>query len=235
MPLEYYLSPNYFTTDNDEDYLAYPVNVQVNTREDLIRDITGPGSILKPTETGAVIDNYWGTITGYIRKGETYSDEYISIRFGIGGVYQNEEDQFDPARHALVANSILKDSVTSAVDEVELRKIASGRIAPEIRHVYDWGSDTTDDRLTPGGVLEVTGQVLKIHDNLEEEEGVFFISQAGDSEVRADQLRTNEPQKLTLRIPEALTAGTYRLEIRNTSRNGKSLRTGIFAPVLTIE
>lgn len=68
------------------------------------------GSILKPTETDAVIDNYWGTIAGYIRWDEGYSDDYISTLFGISGVFQNNEDQFDSARHKVLISVVSKDS-----------------------------------------------------------------------------------------------------------------------------
>lgn len=87
----------------------------------------------------------------------------------------------------------------------------------------------------PANVLEITGNHLKLYDNLEDEEGVFFISQADDTEARATQVRTNEPQTLTLRIPDTLLAGEYRIEVRNTSRKGETLRTGIFTPVLTVQ
>ena len=233
--LHYSLYNNYFTTDDPEDCLARPVDVPVRTREDLIADITGPGSILKPTESNAVIDDYWGKIADYIRRGEAYSDEYISIRFGITGVFQNEDDQFDPARHAVVVSIVLKDPLTGATTEIRLRKVDGRVIVPEIDHIYDWGSQTTDDRITPGDVLEITGSDLKIHDNIEDEEGIFFVSQTDAAEHRAGQIRTNEPQTLTLRIPDSLAAGTWRLEVRNTSRNSQTLRTGIFTPVLTVE
>lgn len=233
--LQYYLYDNHFTPDDPEDCLARPVDVRVRTREDLIEDITGPGSILKPTESNAVIGDYWGKITDYLREGEAYSDGNISVRPGIGGVFLNEDDQFDSTRHKVQFIALLKDSVTHAAADVQLRKVDGRAIVPEIDHVYDWGSELRNEMLTPGDVLEVMGSELKLHDNLEEEEGVFFLSQADDSEVRATQIRTNEPKTLTMRIPDSLTAGTWRLEVRNTTRKGKTLRTGIFPPVLTVE
>lgn len=233
--LNYSLYDNNFTADDPEDRLARPVDVKMNTRNDLIRDITGPGSILKPTESDAVIDNYWRKITDYISQGEGYSDDYLSIRFAISGTFQNDDDQFDSARHSLIVSALLKSAVTGVAEEVPLRKVDGRRIMPEIDSVYDWGSETNDQMLTPGDVLEISGNYLKIHDNLGEEEGVFFVSQSDDAEIHAEKFRTNEPKTLTLRIPETLTAGGWRLEVRNTSRNSNRLRTGIFAPVLTVE
>ncbi len=233
--LKYTLYDNHFTEDDTEDCLARPVDVRVRTREDLIRDITGPGSILKPTESNAVIDDYWGQIAEYVREGEAYSDEYISLRYGIGGIFQNVEDRFDPVRHDVVISAVLKDPITGAAREIELLKVDVRAIVPEIDHVYDWGSDTSDEQLTPDDVLLITGHRLKLYGNAEGEEGVFFVNQNDGTVVRADQIRTNEPKTLAVRVPEVLVAGTYRLEVRNTSRNSKSLRTGIFTPVLTVK
>ncbi|MCW9705612.1 DUF4469 domain-containing protein [Fodinibius salsisoli] len=232
--LEYTLYNNHFTADNPDDRLARPVNVPINTREDLIDDITSPGSILKPTETNAVIDNYWQRITGYIRDGEAYRDDYIRTRFGISGVFQNDEDQYDPARHQVLISIVPKDSVTDAADDINLQKVDGQAIRPEVETIYDWGSGTDDDILTPGGVLEIKGTHLKIHNNIEEE-GVFFVNQADSTETAATHIRTSEPKTLTLQVPEGLTAGTYRIEVRNTTYNSDSLRTGLFAPELTVE
>lgn len=232
--LKYSLYDNHFTEDNPDDRLARPVDVTVHTSEDLIEAITGPGSILKPTETEAVIDNYWATIAGYIRRGEAYSDDYISTRFGISGVFEDDEDRFRPARHQVQVNVVLKETITDAAREITLQKVDERKIGPEINTVFDWGSGTNDELLTPGDVLEITGNYLKIQDTLDEE-GVFFVSQSGDTEAKAEQIRTNEPKTLTLRIPESLAAGPWRVEVRNTSRNGDALRTGVFEPVLTVE
>lgn len=231
--LEYSLYDNHFTANDPDDRLARPVDVTTHSRDDLIDAITGPGSILKPTETDAVIDNYWSTIIDYIRRGEAYSDDYISTRFGISGVFQDDEDQFDEARHKVVVSVLPKDRVTEVAAEISLRKVDGRRIVPEVQTVYDWGSATNDDTITPGDVLEITGTHLKIHNNISDE-GVYFVNQSSDTEAEATQIRTNEPKTLTLRIPDSLVAGTYRIEVRNTPRNGNQLRTGIFAPELTV-
>lgn len=232
--LHYRLYKNPFTPDDPETRLARPVDVIINSRENLINEITGPGSILKPTETNAVIDNYWQRIIHYLREGEGYADEYIRTRFGISGMFQSEDDQFDPARHEVLISVVPKGTITEIAEDISVGKLAGGRVAPEIDKVNDWASGTSDDILTPGDVLEITGNNLKIHDNLEEE-GVFFIHQSDDGETEAARIHTNEPKTLTLRIPEELETDTYRLEVRNTRYDTEKLRTSIHAPELTVQ
>lgn len=231
--LRYRLYDNHFTAENSDDCLARPVDVSVKTREDLIEAITGAGSILKPTEVNAVIDSYWSAITEYIRRGEGYKGDYIYTRYGIRGVFYGNEDQFDPERHQVVVSLVPRNSITGGTDNVTLQKVDRQDILPHIENIYDWGSRTYGEILTPDGVLEIAGDNLKIYNNLEVE-GVFFVSEFNDYETRSPEIRINEPKTLTLRIPEDLPVGTCRLEVRTTPRNGNRLRTGIFTPKLTV-
>jgi hypothetical protein len=230
--LNYALYPNELTRDDPNDQMAKPVDIVTNNLEDLIKAITGPGSILKATEVNAVIAAYWQAIADFISKGESYSDQFIKIRFDISGVFQDENDVFSPERHTLVVGVVLKDTVTGVVSEIPTKKVDARTTQPVIESVYDWGSDTSSDQLTPGDVLEITGSSLKIHNNLEEE-GIYFVNMADNTETIATRIRTNEPKTLRLRVPE-LAGGTYQLSIRNTRHDGKSLRVGLMAQMLTV-
>jgi len=230
--LHYALYPNELTPDDPNDQIARPVDLVPRTLQDLVQKVTGPGSILKSTEVKAVVDAYWKAIADYTRAGEVYSDEFMATRLDISGVFQNEDDRFDPTRHSLVVGVRLKEPVASAVQDVKLRKVDARKSRPLIDSVYDWGSDLHNERLTPQDVLEINGETLKIHHNLEEE-GIFFINQANGQDTKAPFVRTNEPKTLTTRVP-ALSPGQYRLEVRNTRHDGKTLRIGVFTPTLVV-
>ena len=230
--LKYSLYPNVLTTDDPDDQVARPVEVLTRHLNDLIKEVTGKGSILKSTEVKAVIDAYWEAIHDFITKGEAYSDDYISIRFDISGVFQDKDDQFDAERHKVIVGVKLKKAVSKAVAELSLKKVNAQSNIPVIEETYDWGSDSYNDQITPGDVLEVFGKELKIQDTLAEE-GVFLISQTDNTETKVSRVRTNEPSKLTLRVP-SLPAGNYKLEIRNTRYKGKTLRVGILPNTLGV-
>ena len=106
--LKYSLYPNVLTTDDPDDQVARPVEVITRNLNDLVKEVTGKGSILKPTEVKAVIDAYWEAIHDFITKGEAYSDDYISIRFDISGVFQDKDDQFDSERHRVLVGLSLR-------------------------------------------------------------------------------------------------------------------------------
>jgi hypothetical protein len=228
--MKYSLYDNKITQDNADDCYARPVEVKVNTRDQLVQNLTRSGSILKPTECHAVIDGYWNEIGGFIARGEGYRDEYLTIRLDINGVFTDINDRFDPARHTLVVSALLNSSLTALAKSVPLQYEKSVAGAPFIESVYDWGSNTVNEKLTPGDTIEITGDDLKIYE--EPGEGVFFIHQTTGMETQGELFRTNLPKALSLRVP-MIPPGQYRIEVRNTTRNGKTLRTGIFAPVLS--
>ncbi|RJE70536.1 MULTISPECIES: DUF4469 domain-containing protein [Reichenbachiella] len=232
MSLQYTLRENKITKDIPDDYVGVPHAVTIHTREEMILAMTGSGSILKPTESNAVIDAYWSQIADWIGEGEGYADEYISVRFSIGGVFVTIDDRFDTARHSLNVITSLKQQMLSRGLDVTLQYIKADDRSPEIESVYDWGSDTENKQITSGQALEIKGEYLKIHDNTEEE-GVFFVSQSGGTEIKAERIRINQPQTLSLMAP-TLEAGDYRIEIRNTAYKTKTLRTGITGVVFTV-
>jgi hypothetical protein len=226
MSLKYILLDNKLTKDIEDDFVASPVDVKVRSYPDLEKDITGPGSILKPTESRAVVQNYWGGIAKILANGDGYRDEYITVKLNMSGSYIGSKDRFDRNRHSIVVSlqpgNLLKEAATKVVPEY----VKAAVNVPYIETVYDWGSDTTNQKLTPGATLEIKGQDLKIYDHVDGQ-GVFFISQANGQETKAIRMRTNEPITLTLMVPQ-LSQGSYRIEIRNTTRQGKDLRVGAY-------
>ncbi len=230
--LNYALYPNGLTKDDPDDQIAGPIDIITNDLDALVMKVTRQNSMLKPWEVKGAIEAYWQAIADYIRHGEAYSDNYVSTHFRISGVFQNDDDHFDPKRHTLEVAAKLKPAVSSAVDEVNMKKAGIYKSKPVIDSVYDWGSDSRDSVLTPGDVLEISGELLKIQGNLDEE-GIFFTNQGDGRETEGERPRTNEPKTLTLKIP-ALPTGIYCLEVRNSHHDRKTLRVGIFAPTLVV-
>jgi len=99
--MNYTLYKNKLTADVEDYYMARLVNVSTMNREDLVAQITGPGSILKETECNAVIADYWKQIIQFSSNGTFYKDDYINIRLDVVGVFMDENDRFDPERHEL--------------------------------------------------------------------------------------------------------------------------------------
>jgi len=219
--MDYTSFENKLTQDNPDDYVGKPVNMVTKTRDELIADMTGPGSILTDTESETVTKKYWKTIINYTADGNTYRDDYMSTRLDISGVFDGPDDRFDPERHTITISIVPGPALKEAVKQIKPRFVKPDPEQPEIKSIYDWGSDSANSKLSVGGTLELEGYALKIYD--QQEQGVFFINKNSGEETKANRLRTNEPKKITLSVPQ-LAAGLYRLEVRNTTRKGKTMR-----------
>nr|WP_319400183.1 DUF4469 domain-containing protein [uncultured Carboxylicivirga sp.] len=223
--MNYTLYENKLTADVEDDYMARLVNVTTMNREELVTQITGPGSILKETECNAVIGDYWKQIIQFLSNGTFYKDDHINIRLDVVGVFMGENDRFDPERHELKITIQPSAELKGALANIPMQYTKPEKILPVIESIFDWGTETTNSNLTPGASLEITGENLKIYPE-EDEQGIYFLNTSNGTETKADSIRTNEPKTLTLKTPQ-LPAGEYRIEIRNKAWNNKNLRTGL--------
>ncbi|WP_310686760.1 DUF4469 domain-containing protein [Aliifodinibius sp. S!AR15-10] len=114
-------------------------------------------------------------------------------------------------------------------DNISSRKVTRRQRRPRIVHVKDYESGTTNRKLTPGGVVEIYGSLLK-HDPGDEEQGVFLIPKGGN-EMKAGPFMQNKPSRLMVALPDELPAGEYELEVRAIIRYNSSIRYGRIGPL----
>jgi len=230
--LQYALFRNRLT-QGDNDYMAIPQSLSNKKIEDIIKQITKPGSILKETECVAVIHDFFRAISENLEDGYGFVSEYIRVQPSITGVFDGAEDQYDDLRHSkqisVSAAAVLKD----AAEHLLLEKVAGSSPKPEIKSVYDLKSQEIDGQLTPGHMLEIIGSKLKL-DFEQADEGIFLINDADSSEIKIEQVHTNLPSKLAGMLPDALPSGSYSLELRNRQGGNKNLSTGVFNVVLIV-
>lgn len=230
--LKFALYPNHLT-ESEDDYTAMPQEQKFKRIEDIIHQITLPGSILKETECTAVIHDCFKAIAANLKDGYGFTSEYFRVQSGITGVFKGINAPFDPNLHQKQANISAGIVFKNAVEELVLEKVEANVRQPEIKSVYDLKSQQTDAVLSPDHMMELLGSKLKLDTELTDE-GIFLINSADDSETKIDQIHTNLPRKLSGMVPEALAAGSYRLEVRNRPEGNKSLSVGVFALELTV-
>lgn len=220
-------------TQGENDYVAIPQSLSNKKIEDIINQITVPGSILKETECVAVIHDFFRAITENLKNGHGFVSEYIRIQPSITGIFNGNEDQFDELRHkkqiSVSATAVLKH----AADYLKLEKVVGSSPKPEIKSVFDLKTQEIDGQLTPGHMVEIRGSKLKLNPDLNDE-GIFLINNSDGSEINIVQVHTNWPSRLTAMLPDELPAGSYTLEIRNRQGGNKSLSTGVFNSTLIV-
>ena len=232
MSLKYSLVDNPLTPD-PTDFMARIQNLEMNEISDIVEEMTQEGAILKSVECNAVIHDFFKRLAKRITKGQGLRSPYLDIAPSIKGVFINEEDRFDPDRHGLVLNLVAGAVLKEALASMQVTKVAAtDPREPKAKKFFDQRTkgDTT---LTPLGTANLLGENLKI-DSEKDDEGVFFINTADNSETKASYMYENLPRKLQFEIPDALITGSYVIEVRNRPRNTKELRSGRFKNPLNV-
>ena len=218
------MHPNLITA-NPDVWRAIVVNRNIYFIEDVVKQMTGEGSILKETECVAVIMSFLKRIGLNLAEGIGFQSEYFSAGIGMSGNYTDDKDKFDSDRHQIYPNlspgKIWKESLANVRPE----KVVADENKPRPESIVDMKSKTNNLNLTPGGMAEVQGQLLKINETVSDE-GIFIISTNGGGETKVNYLYQNYPKNLQFEIPVTLTSGSYKLEVRNRAYNCKILRIG---------
>ena len=232
MAVEYALYTNHLT--EEDNFSARIQNPRNKSIAKTIEQMTDEGSILTDVESNTVIHAFFKHLAkGLKDNGECLQSEYLNMSLSMKGVFDDENDTFDPTRHEIVLNITPGEFLTKVLGEIELKKIkAAPSVKPLINKFYDVFSKTTTQMSVPG-MVELKGENLKV-DEEAADEGVFLINKADSSETKVTDIHTNKPGTIQFVAPTGLGSGTYEIEVRNRPYRLKDLRTGRLATTVTV-
>jgi len=218
-------------TERPDDYMAVVRNVVYKDFSGILKQLTGPGSILKETECVAVINAFWGAIGENLKEGIGYSSEFVNITPAAGGVFDSDSESFNENKHWKDVNLTAGTELRKATRDMKIEIVHATAPVPYVKSFFDISTERANQSITPGFMADITGDMLKIEgDN----SGVFFINTATNTGTASPRVHVNEPKKLTVMIPADLDQGSYKIEVRTHVRNSKELRTGVLNAILTV-
>ena len=138
---------------------------------------------------------------------------------------------FNSAKHSVQINITTGTRLSEISKTITVERVDGYSPRPRIKYVYDLGSDSRNEVLTPGNIAQVRGSRLKF-DATDEQQGIFLIA-TDNTETKVTTVSRNKPAQLDFLVP-ALAAGEYRLVIRTLFSNTKTIRSGQSDFVLTI-
>lgn len=171
-------------------------------------------------------------------KSEMYTGATVEFGFainslGVTGSFIGPKAQFDPAKNTVVLRCTPRTSTYRA--ELQTIPIIVTSVEdglPTIITVYDVKTQTTNEFITPGGMVNVKTSKGKI--TATEGCGVFFLDSEGQvaASVGVADMGTNTKSQLSFVVPP-LAAGTYRLKLvtdfsGNDAKPLKTLRENVF-------
>ena len=232
--LKYCLRENLLTPAPD-DYMAQAADVRSYTLDEIIDLMMEKGTTLTRADVAATLQVYGEVVSAIIKDGSAVNTPLMNTSMSISGVFDGANDSFDKKRHTvnlnITAGTLLRDAVT----KVKCEKTEAAGTDPYITEVTDIVSGKTNEVLTKGGIVQITGSRLKF-DAKDASQGIFFVPETGNP-VRASVIAENKPARLMAIIPADLAAGTYYIEVRTkiigSSQKSKTLKTGKFDKPLT--
>jgi hypothetical protein len=174
----------------------------VASKADIYKIHTSPETI----EEGA--NAFFALVCHLVAEGYRIETPVFKLTAKIPGVYSGNEDRLPagvfPELH-LTASRQAKDYVKKYSEIALVAKISPRSV---IESVFDHGSETSDECITRGHNITITGRGLKIIANPDSraETGVFFEAPDGNL-VKASMPPANEPKRLVVLVPQGLEEG----------------------------
>jgi hypothetical protein len=207
--LKYHLVDNLLAKQTDK-YKAQTRTSGSCDKAEFIKRLLSKGTLITQTDVLAVFNAIENTAVELLQQGYTLNFPLFNTSFSISGTFESPLDSFDPERHKLNIN-ITKGSLLRDIEKtVPFEKMNASASGPRIREVKDIVSGEINRQLTPGGVIEIRGNNIKLSGN-DAECGVWFVPET-DTPKKAEIIATNKPSVVLAMVP-ALPAGPYKLKI----------------------
>lgn len=232
--MEYTLYKNGLTSGSN-DHVARVLKVTSHDTESIISHMSAKGTTLTRTDILAVLNSFFETMEEFIAKGETINTDLFKVSFSISGVFNDATDVFDKTRHSVKINLSSGKMLKDATAKIHVEKVAISETIPSILKVRDSTSGSVNDRITSQGIVEITGNLIKVvGDNAEN--GVYLVANDG-TKYKATSIAENRSTRLFVGFP-MLTAGKYTLQITTQYNKERAMlkdsRTGTFDTPLTV-
>lgn len=228
--IKYYLVDNPLTPD-PVDQRAVVVHNNVRTHADLVKMILHRSNGLTESQIESVLKETTVAVKLFLEQGDCVETELFKAKPKIKGVFSSRNDTFDRTRHQIKLGVNLNPGLLKSVKDLEVEKVKAVKGGPELGVFMDVASGTQNDVITPGKMARILGEDLK-YDDTDNNQGIFFIND-NNEETKVSMVLDNLPKQLTFDIPEGLTSGIYRLQIRSNYRS-KDIRVGDLEEQLTV-
>ena len=227
--LSYSLSENHLTPAPN-DFSAQTVNVRSFALSDIVQRIMGRNPGLSAAQINVALEKFIHEVSLIIEDGGAINTPLFNTQPSIAGVFHGATDTYDPRRHRIRTNLSAGTALRRATDGIKVQKVQPAEPAPFVLEVYDVLSDSINEQLTPGGVLQIRGGRLKMVTE-KPDNGVFLIDEAGNA-TKLPVVIENKPSRLIAMLPADIPAGTYAVEVRssfvNSAKESRNLKTGRF-------
>jgi hypothetical protein len=217
--LNSWLRPNPLTEDPN-DMMAVPVTVGTAGVNEIVAELVNEGLELRKETVIDVISRFNRKTAQMATEGYNVNNGLVHIRPVIKGAFYGKT--WNPETNALVASITPGAALRAAIAETEVVILGEQPDMMAIMSLTDNSTGATDGTLTKGRNAEIKGTYLKIAgDN--PDCGISFVNNETQAitKLTAADIVLNEPSRLLIFVPAALTAGEYTLVVTTQFTSGK--------------
>lgn len=167
-----------------------------------------------------------------LQEGSSLHTPFMKISASISGKFTGLQDKFDPRRHKVEIKLNPGKRLKAMATGIKTEKVLPSNPCPQISQVHDLVQDCKNTGLTIGQPVKLHGNHLKL-DEADAQQGIFLISEEKQT-FPITKVFHNTPTRLFFQVPEQLTPGNYKLEVRAKVGNSTQLRTGMYPNPLTL-
>jgi hypothetical protein len=232
--IDYVLEDNLLTPKDPNDRYARVVNVQSRSESDLAEAISRRNIGISKAEALAMLEAASEIQLEWLSEGHSINMRLAHFHPSIPGAFEEGEYPKDAVIRITASKEVAETAKTIPLRHVEA-------VNPiHISFVHDVKSDTTNNKVTRGGSVKITGHNLKVTGK-EPAVGIEFIS-VEDPEaiypVPAQDIVINNPSELLIVAPQMVTGEEVHLKVTTqystTAKDLKTPRSITFERKLTV-
>jgi len=210
---------------NPNGYVAVVSNSETKDLDAVINFMVSEGTGLTRPQAFAYFEKLIQTVEFFVEQGHRVTTPLFRIKPSISGVFTDTNDSFDSSRHSIHIRTSSGKRLVDMAASIKPGKVDAAQLNPIVRSFVDGVNKTVNSVAFSDSYGTINGKRLKF-DAADSRLGVFFIP-ANDpsSETRITGYVEIMPSKLHFILP-ALAPDTYRVVVRNLSRNGLNVLQG---------
>lgn len=146
-------------------------------------------------------------------EGYVVNTGYFSASLSVKGIFHNPAENFDRKKHRLTASVSVGHRLKAEIEKTKVEIAGQAITKAYISEIRDLKSGSINHKVTPGGILKIEGNQIKLVGE-SQSSGVYFVSKDSGARIAAEtaDIITNFPKQLILLVP-SLPAGSYDIEI----------------------
>lgn len=233
MDIKYYLQRNLLSKKEDA-YAAHISTTGILDNKGLIRQMTRKGTTFSEAEIGAFMVLLNETVQEELSKGQIVKLPFVTLRLSIGGVFDGLKDRFNRNIHRIKVSASPSLELKRFAAALPVERVSKDVGAPVLNTIVNVFTDTKNAVLSPGNIARIHGVDLKFRAE-NASQGVFFVSEDGQQQVKVEKLESHSDSKIVFNIPDLPSSVFWKIEVRKAyGRTGSIIRTGQLENLLQV-